>query len=513
LTQPSTPSVESLAGYIADLTAGPVFGICGGGESLKLLNALERRDVGYVRTHFEGCAALMAGTVGRLVGKPGVCLSIKGPGLANMVPGLAASALEGFPLLAVCEAYPISANWTSQHKGMDHSGLVSAVSKGCFGTAGTNVIENAVALARAEGPGPVVLNMNNEQGPPQPVVSQESSLDPVIGQIDKAKRPVVIVGSLAIRSAWAHRLKRLKLPVFVTAAAKGVLDENLSHAAGVYTGVGLEYTPEAGILPEADLVIGLGLRAGEVLSARPFACPSVNIDTIKSGQSFEFHSSARHHELNSVFDVLIAKVWGSDLVAEAVTKLDARLHSSEFLPANVIGAINRRFGDQVRGVFDTGNFCTIAEHLWRPAHPSHCLISGQSRYMGTALPMAIAAADQDPSVPTVAVLGDGGIGMFVAEARIAVERSLPLLIILMSDGGFGSIRGRALKDGLSQTPLIIENSSWLAVLEGMGIPGVAINKEEHLDTALDAWVPKTGPSYLEISFDPDAYQEMMIGIR
>ena len=513
MTRPVIPSIESLADELTDKAVGPVFGIPGGGPSLELLDALERRGVAYVRTHFEGCAALMAGTMGRLSGEPGMCLSIKGPGLANMVSGLAASALEGFPLLAVCEAFPRDTDWTVRHKGMDHPGLTSAVSKGCFGIAGKRVVENAVALAKAEVPGPVVLNLNDEQAPPPPVTPETSVLGPVIKQIEMAKRPVVIVGSLAARSVWASRLESLAVPVFVTAAAKGALDEGLRYSAGVFTGVGLEHTPEAKIVPQSDLVIGLGLRAGEVLATKPFECPAVNVDTIGSDQGFEFLASAQCQILDSVFDALDAFDWGSDLVADVVTSLDNRLRSSGFLPAHALAAIQRRFSGQVRGVFDTGNFCTIAEHIWRPAHPNHCLMSGKGRYMGTALPMAIAAAEYDPSVPTVAVLGDGGIGMFLAEARLAVERTLPLLIVLMSDGGFGSVRGRALKDGLTQAPLIINDPSWLIVLEGMGIPGVAVNKEEDLSTALEAWVPVSGPSYVEISFDPDAYQEMIIGIR
>ena len=50
-------------------------------------------------------AAIMAGTVGRLSGLAGVALAIKGPGLTNMVPGLAVSAFESFPMVAVVEAY------------------------------------------------------------------------------------------------------------------------------------------------------------------------------------------------------------------------------------------------------------------------------------------------------------------------------------------------------------------------------------------------------------------------
>ena len=72
-----------------------VFGITGGGSSLVLCDHLEQAGIHVVRTHFEGSAAIMAGTVGRITGTPGVALTIKGPGVANLLPGLAVCHFEG----------------------------------------------------------------------------------------------------------------------------------------------------------------------------------------------------------------------------------------------------------------------------------------------------------------------------------------------------------------------------------------------------------------------------------
>ena len=507
--------MAALADGIATATSGPVFGIPGGGASLDLLDALERNGSAFVRTHFEGSASLMAGTLGRMSGKPGVCLSIKGPGLANMVPGLAASALEGFPLLAICEAFPRDTTWRERHKGMNHSALVAAVSKGSFGLAGRHVVENASALATAEAPGPVVLNLNDDEAPPStPSRERDEATDNVMRHVEMAHTPVVIAGSLAIRSAWSNRLKNLTVPVFVTASAKGALDESLPYAAGVYTGVGLEHTPEYAVLPAADLVIGLGLRANEVLAAKAFSCPSVNIDPVESDRSFRFAATARTESVDPVLDALTTTDWGADLIAKALAGLDAALLSAGFLPARVFAAITSHFSGRVRGVFDTGHFCTIAEHVWRPSRSDFCLMSGQGRYMGTGLPMAIAAAEHDSSTPTIAVLG-GRWDWHVPwqKQKIAAERGLPLLIVLLSDGGYGSVRGRAIRDGLTETPLIVDQPSWLAAIDGMGIPGIVVSSEDGLVSALQSWDPTSGPGYLEISFDTDAYQAMVNGVR
>ena len=127
--------------------------------------------------------------------------------------------------------------------------------------------------------------------------------------------------------------------------------------------------------------------------------------------------------------------------------------------------------------------------------------------------MAVGAALQDSAVPTVLALGDGGIGMYFAELRIAVERKLPLLVLLMSDGGFGSIRDRAVKDDLTQKPLVISNPSWLKAAEGLGLNVARAEDAAAMETLLAEWNATNGPLFLELPFDPEAYRQMVREIR
>ena len=441
-------ALESLAREMVGF--GPVFGIPGSAASLELLDVLERQGTAFHLSHHEAAAAIMAGTMGRLSGRAGLALTIKGPGLANLVPGLAACWFESFPLVALCEALPAGVDWSQRHKGIDHAGLVTAVSKGRYGL-GESAFTNAAALAAAEVPSPVVLELVPGEVAAEPGGFAALAYESVVAAVEKAERPLVIAGSLALRAGWAALLAALQVPVFCTAAAKGVVDETAFPAAGVYTGVGLEVAPESSVLPAADLIVGLGLRPQEVLAAKPFACAAVNIDDAASSLAFDFVASDGCHAADDVFAVLAEKTWGADLVEEALAALESRLSASQ--PAQALAAVERRF-NEVRAVFDTGHFCTVGEHAWRPRLPGHCLMAGQGRTMGTSIPMAIAAALYD-RLPTVAVVGDGGIGMHVAELKLAVTEKLPLLVLLLSDGGFGSVRTRALADGLTEAPLLI----------------------------------------------------------
>src|SRR5262245_40657460 len=122
--------------------------------------------------------------------------------------------------------------------------------------------------------------------------------------VSASKRPIILAGTLALRRGWSDRLNGLSIPVFSIAAAKGVVDETVSPAAGVYTGVGPHRAPETSLLPQADLVIGLGLRAGEVLKASPFHCPAINIDevtgAIHAGFDFDGVSKCVHEAFESL---------------------------------------------------------------------------------------------------------------------------------------------------------------------------------------------------------------------
>ncbi|MCC7546827.1 MAG: thiamine pyrophosphate-binding protein [Burkholderiales bacterium] len=494
-----------------------VYGITGSGAILSVLDELEKRGVDPVRTYFEGSAAIMAATDGRLAGRSGVAYSIKGPGLANMVPGLAVASLDAWPMLALTEAYPRSAGPEKAHKRLDHVLLTGAVAKGARVLSQRGPDFRALAgWAESEVPGPVILELAGAEATEEPVPSpahvRDQSED-LLTLLAASRRPVVIAGSLAVRRGWGSDLARLNMPVFCTAAAKGVVDERLEHAAGVYTGVGLELTAERCVLPQADLVLGLGLRPNELLSTRPFHCPAVNIDAAGPPGIEAFGFAARAADIDErIWELLRAKRWGLDPLQSCLQRLDQTLVRG-FLPGAAFQVMEKCLGRDVQLVMDTGYFCTIGEHVWRASHVNGCLFSAQGRYMGTSVPMAIGAAMHDPSRTVVAVAGDGGIAMYLGEIRIAVERGLPILFVLMTDGRFGSVATRALKDGLTRTPIDIAHPSWQKVMEAFGLPAWHVRDASRLADAVAQWSKTRGPGYVEVEFQPEPYERMCEGIR
>ena len=72
-----------------------------GEENANILMAISEKPIEFITCRHEQTAAFMAGMQGRLTGIPGVCLATLGPGLTNLMTGIAQANLDGTPLIAL----------------------------------------------------------------------------------------------------------------------------------------------------------------------------------------------------------------------------------------------------------------------------------------------------------------------------------------------------------------------------------------------------------------------------
>jgi acetolactate synthase-1/2/3 large subunit len=331
--------LDQLADRLAAAGVRHAFGVTGSGASLSLIAALAARGVRYLPVSHEAAGAVMAGAATAAGGRPAVSISIKGPGLANALPGIAANAFEHRPALSIAEAFGPAVPAFRRHKRLDHAGLLAPVVKGSLTLDRLADLPALLDLAAAEVPGPVHLELcdggeNNHEhgggrGSARPsgvgaVPTDPRTLDEAIRAVRSATRPVVVAGSLALRRGYGPRLESLGVPVFTTAAAKGLVDESLPHAAGVFTGDGKSLAPESSLLAEADLVLGVGLRNAELLSPKPFGRRTILLDEVDAGLSDGLGGDlvlADAAETRHVLEQLAGRGWGADLVTAAVRRM------------------------------------------------------------------------------------------------------------------------------------------------------------------------------------------------
>ena len=521
-------SFKDLAIQLYKVGVRHLFGIPGSGASLDVITACE--DIGipfFLNTH-EASSSIMAGTIGRLSGNPGVSVSIKGPGLTNMISGLAYCKFEGYPLLSISECYTPETTESVQHKRINHGSLLNELVKDrYFWNEATETIQYLVESSIKEIPGPVHLELThtrNQEIKENPIAHEPESQPPskkhFFDSVHSSKRPVLIFGSVVTRNKsmeLIEKIRKLKIPSFTTVSAKGVIDEDNENAAGIFVGVGKNLALEAVLLDKADLIIGIGLRNTEVLKAIPFTCKSINLDCIgENHEGFDFSVCLIDEivvTLDEIAEILKDKIWGIDEIKQAKENLRKKLLTSSFLPANLLDVLQQYLGKDVTAVFDTGNFCVIAENIWSSHKPLDTLGAPHSRYMGVALPSAIAASIYNPAIPTICLAGDGGLPMYLSEMKLAIRLKLPLLVILALDGYLGSIRSRVLRDGLSEKSVTIQNPSWVKIFEALGCLSSVVSTLPEFETALSQWDFKSGPCFIEAQFDPALYQDMVHIVR
>jgi acetolactate synthase-1/2/3 large subunit len=105
-----------------------VFGIPGA-KIDAVFNALDDSRIKTVVCRHEQNAAFIAGGIGRMTGKAGVAIATSGPGVSNLVTGLATANSEGDPVVALGGAVATSETLKQVHQTMDAVSIFKPVTK------------------------------------------------------------------------------------------------------------------------------------------------------------------------------------------------------------------------------------------------------------------------------------------------------------------------------------------------------------------------------------------------
>lgn len=506
---------EHIAEELASAGIRTIFGIPGSGASGSLIErAISLGSVFYL-THSESAGALMAGTLGLLSEKvAATAISIRGPGVANMIGGLTTCLLETMPMIGLIESATSGIRF-APHKWVRQSEMLSAATKAVFAGNSQTTLLNITNSSEEDPPGPVAAILREFSLESRSRVESLAQSDlPRLTEIaewagHKPSRPIAIAGAAAGRWGWANSISRLSIPIFTTSSAKGIIDERLSAAAGVFTGNGGENSVERHLLAEADLVVGFGVRSSELLSRPQFACNSINVDSHRRCSGFVETLPPVAFDL--VVDALNGAVWGIDEIELHRSHLEQLLLEGHFLVPHVV-RILQQHAPYARVVSDTGNFSTVIEQMWRATKPRGWLGASNSKSMGAAIPIGVGAAIARPHEPTVVIVGDGGIGMHFAELKLALEAKSRLLVILMSDGRLSSADPNPRESRLGVDPFLVPRPHWAAVAQSLGFSSFAVEDYQSCESAIQNWSTSSTnpPTFIQVSFPADRYSRMTL---
>lgn len=125
--------------------------------------------------------------------------------------------------------------------------------------------------------------------------------------------------------------------------------------------------------------------------------------------------------------------------------------------------------------------------------------------MGYGLPAAIAAGITEPGRLVVCIAGDGDLLMTVQELATAAQHDVPVLVLVVDNGMFGTIRmhqERHFPGRVSGTNL--RNPDFVALARSFGCFAERVDEIGELEDAIARARSSARPALLHLPVDPEA---------
>ncbi len=534
-----------LAAALARHGADTLFGVPGGGPNLDVVGAAQAVGQRFVLAHTETAAAIMASTHGLLTATPTAVVVTRGPGAASVVNGVAQATLDRAPLVAITDSVPAATAERIAHQRLDQRSMVGSAAK-VSATAAEGLsddeLDALVASAVTWPFGAVHLDYDPAApltGAVPAVISppaarsgsgsaDEGSLARARARLAAARRPVVIVGVEAAVTAPSIGavLAGCGCPVLSTYQAIGLVPTEGPDAAGLFTNAAAERP----LLSEADLIVAVGLDPVEPIPA-PWSYQADVLRVSSQPLTDPYHPITHEllGDLASVVPTLFAGAGGDPSTAtdggwptaaggahrDAVrTSLRAAPapEPGGFGPVQLVDAAaaqTERFGTVT---VDAGAHFLAIMPLWPVAEPLRLLISNGLATMGFALPAAIGAALARPDEPVLALTGDGGLSMAVAELETVARLGLPITTVVFNDAALSLIEIKQGDDHGGADAVRYAPVDFAAVARGFGLTATVVDTAEALSEALDdatSGAAGNGGHLIDARIDPSPYPHLL----
>ena len=510
---------------------------CVPGESyLAVLDALhDSPAIDLVVCRQEGGAAYMAEADGKLTGRPGICFVTRGPGATNASIGVHTAMQDSTPMILFVGDVARDARGREGFQEIDFPAMFAPLAKWAARIDDARRIPEYVARAYAVAlsgrPGPVVLALPEDMlrdtveaidrprvvRPPQ--VADPRAIEALTDLLRDAAAPLAIVGGADWDAGAAHHFAEWAESLGLPVASAFRRQDAIVNASPVWAG-NLGYGPNPKLVARvkaADLLIVVGARLGEATTDG-----YTLITPEHPGQIF-VHVHPDPAELQSVYRTDLA------ICADAHEFADALVHGEhDILPFND-GAeahaewetwstpaprdgVRLDLGQCVAVMRDAlpadtaicngaGNYAGWWHRYWRYG-PRGTQLAPTNGSMGYGVPAAIAAALRTPERRVVALAGDGCFLMNGQELATAVAHALRLLVIVVDNATYGTIRmhqereypGRVSGTGLA-------NPDFAALARAYGGWAETVEATADFAPALDRALAQPGLALLHLKTD------------
>jgi acetolactate synthase-1/2/3 large subunit len=517
----------------AGITHG--FGIPSG-NVLPMIDAMRRGGMEFVLTAHEGSASFAADVMGRLTGNPGFCIATLGPGATNLATGVGSAFLDRSPMIA------ITCNLNTPQLGrriqmwIDHHALFRPITKATLAARHDNVAEvmrEAISIALAEPQGPVHIDLPEDvslaeaKGVAPAGVNpatrlpnaQEEALANASKIISKAKRPIAVIGSSAMRMQSPEKLKAFlekhRIPFATTTMAKGLVDDDHPLAIGCIERGRRQV--QRSFIRSCDLILGLGYDTIEVeYEAWSSDVPvlSLDIEPPDVAESVNLQGAVSG-DLDDMLERLagittIPNSWNETEIKEHRENFQESLRpdTSTFTPWQAIDVVREVTPKEGILSFDVGAHTHQIASQWSAHAPRKFLITNGWSSMGFGLPGAIAAKISNPDKPVVCMLGDGCFQMTAGELATLRRMKLAVPVVVLDDRWLSLIQIKQHKRQYEQYGSNVEPEPYREPPSHyFNVPTVGVRSPDDLRKALEAAFKADGPTVIEAVVDGSHYFE------
>lgn len=520
---------HQIATGLADAGVTTIFGVISI-HNMPILHAVaDQGRIRFVPARGEAGAMNMADAFSRVSGEIGVALTSTGTAAGNAAGAQAEALTAGSRVLHITTQVDrqfMDRDRAAIHDVPNQPEMLRGVSKAVFRVWDENGAMGALsaALRAVVTPpsGPVSLEVPVDVqrepavkaaplSPPQPALSAPDAafLDTVATKVRAAKRPLLWLGGGA-RGAGkeAKALANLGFGIVTSTQGRATVPEDHPGSLGAFN-----MTPEAeAIYASSDLmlVVGSRLRGNETKNNR-MALPSplyqIDAEPTQAGRNYPvdgFACADAKLALQGLLDRLPDSLdtdpnFHHDIaVARAKSEgaMRARLGPYQIIADHLLARVPSGKHPWVRDVtISNSTFGNRYVQIAAPHLGVHALGGG----IGQGIAMAIGAAVASPEARTIALAGDGGSQLGIAELITAVDENLPITFVLMNDAAYGVIENiqDAQYDGRRHFSKL-KTPDFGLLCQSVGMAHRKITEIEAFEETFDDTLTQEGPVVVEV---------------
>ncbi len=516
------------------------------GESfLPVHDAFHAIGIRVVATRHEGAAAMAAEAYGQLTGRPAVCLGTRAVGAANLSIGIHTATADSTPMFALVGDVHRAVRGREAFQEVDLVDTVGRLAKwagrleDAEGAAAT--LESAARAVLEGRPGPALLAMPEDvldlalpEGAKAPVVRPHpeaptaAEVRAVLHELAGAERPLILAGAGVLRARCSNDLVRLAELLHVPVVSSWRRGDVIPNDHPLYLGMtGFGSPASVGErIAAADVLLVVGSRLSEpTTSGYTLPAPGqrwIHIDVeprTEAVQGTPAPAMAIRADARAFLRAATSKLKDAVLLAgplaardehnaadraayEAASVVDEHPWSGHGVnPGRIVADLRRLLPEDAIVTTDAGAFAGWAARGFRFRRPG-TFLGPTSGAMGYGMPAAIAAAVVHRERRVVALVGDGGMGMTLAEFETAVREGAHVVAVVFDNERYGMIRdhqdrrGSAASPGTDLGPL-----DFAAAARACGARGVRVDTDAAFEPALRTALAASGPTLIQVLVD------------